>query len=136
MANFFLSLQRTSLVYGGGRGRGYPRESSNPHDPHWQYNTKQFTSSNGNSAHGNRRGVGEKPKVPRIYDKMSVQKLLVSKKMFYQPVPDKIASDIDALDDVQTSLADHTEVDNMDENNKFICKNCMEKEGLCTYNYT
>ena len=30
---------------------------------------------------------------------------------------------------VEAALADHTDIDNMDENNKFICKACTEKKG-------
>lgn len=49
--------------------------------------------------------------------------------MCYQPVSQKWStSDIDTFDDVQISPGDHTEVDNMDEHNKFICKTCTEKE--------
>ena len=70
-----------------------------------------------------------KPEMPVAYDKVSVHELLKSKNMYYQPVSDKHTSDIDSLDDVQISLDDHTEIDNMDEHNKFICKACTEKKG-------
>ena len=87
----------------------------------------QNNGGRGGRRGGGRRGGGKKPKV---YDTKSVQQLLVLNKMFYQPFPDNITSNIDALDDVQTSLVDHTEIDNMDEDNKFICKNCTEREGV------
>ena len=84
------------------------------------------------SFRGEPRREGRKPEVlPLVYDKESVLTLLKSKDMFYQPVSDKFTSNIEALDDVQISLVEHTEIDNMDENNKFICKNCIESKGFC-----
>ena len=91
-----------------------------------------YSSTYGGQNYGmqyGRRG-GEKLKESCTYDKKSVKQLLVSNKMFYQPIPDNTTSDIDALDDVQASLAEHTDVDNMDEDNKFICKSCTEQKGL------
>ena len=75
---------------------------------------------------GKRQGGAE---VPIMYDDKSVRDLLMSKKMFYQPASDERTSDIDAVDDVQSSLADHTDIDNMDEENKFICKKCSADKG-------
>ena len=46
---------------------------------------------------------------------------------YYQPVLDEDKSG--PANDVEDSLADHTDVDNMDENNKFICKECTRKKG-------
>ena len=33
---------------------------------------------------------------------------------------------------LEASLMDHTDIDNMDEDNKFICKACSTEEGLLT----
>ena len=49
------------------------------------------------------------------------------KTFYYQPVPDKAI--LDPTNDVEHSLADHTDVDNMDENNKSICKECTKNKG-------
>lgn len=37
------------------------------------------------------------------------------------------ASKQTSITDLEASLADHTDIDNMDEDNKFICKVCSEK---------
>ena len=67
--------------------------------------------------------------MPITYDEKSFRDLLKSKGMFYQPRSDEYTLDIDDVDDVQISLAKHTDIDNVDEDNKFICKKCTEDRG-------
>ena len=56
--------------------------------------------------------------------KEDVQKILKEKGL---PCQAKVEKDPNGATDLETSLADHTDVDNMDEDNKFICKKCSEK---------
>ena len=106
---------------------GHPRAVGNQNC--WGQRGRTNTMPNQSSYIGRPRRDERKPEVPVTYDKVSVHELLTSKNMYYQPVSDKHTSDIDALDDVQISLGDHTEIDNMDEHNKFICTACTEKKG-------
>ena len=55
-------------------------------------------------------------------DAEGVQSLLVAENMFHQPTTGmKRAHNLTGL---EQSLAAHTSVDNMDENNKFVCTEC------------
>ena len=141
-------------AYSSSFGRGYAKGNSNRqqqppvgqsahygHTAHSHYHTDNTTTighpyatrnqnywgqhGRSNTFSGERQGGAEVP----MYDDKSVRDLLKSKKMFYQPTSDERTSDIDAVDDVQSSLADHTDIDNMDEENKFICKKCSADKG-------
>ena len=58
--------------------------------------------------------------------KEDVQEILKKKGL---PCQAKVKKNASGATDLETSLADHTGIDNMDEDNKFICKNCSEKGG-------
>ena len=61
------------------------------------------------------------------YDKKSIQALLKSREnFFYQPICDRAVPNPNG---VEAALAEHVDVDNMDENNKFICNECTKKKG-------
>lgn len=58
-----------------------------------------------------------------VLDKECLQSLLIAKEMFHQPTGIKHAQNITGLEE---SLSDYTKVDNMDENNKFVCTECSK----------
>ena len=49
--------------------------------------------------------------------------LLCNKRLHYHRVQAKSTSDL------EDSLLDHIAIDNLDENNKFVCDNCTKKRG-------
>ena len=102
------------------------RQYATHNQSHWGQRGRSNTMPNHSLFGGEPQGESE---VPITYDDKSVRALLKSKEMFYQPAPDECTSDIDAVDDVQISLAEHTDIDNMDEDNKFICKKCTGDKG-------
>ena len=59
------------------------------------------------------------------FDAKSLQILLEEHHMPYLPPCDTVSSR--HITSLETSLVDHTEVDNMDEDNKFICTECTSK---------
>ena len=155
-------MQRKTHSTGFGRGytKGNSKQQSHVgrsayhgHDVHSHNQTtdatinRQYTTQNQN--HWGQRGrsntmpnyslFGGKPQgdteMPITYDEKSVCDLLKSEGMFYQPGYDKHTSDIDDVNDVQISLAEHTDIDNMDEDNKFICKKCTKNKGAYCVNY-
>ena len=87
----------------------------------WQnINTQQIHSINQQYvAHTEQCGSG-------AFDKDCVQSLLIAEKMFHQPTVDvKCTQELTGL---EKSLAAHTSVDNMDENNKFVCTECNKSK--------
>ena len=66
-----------------------------------------------------------------LLEKDDIQRILEKKGLPCQAKLDKSHA---GTTHVEKSLADHTDIDNMDENNKFICKTCSGREGF-TYTY-
>ena len=62
-----------------------------------------------------------------VLEKDDIQRILEKKGLPYQAKLDKSHA---GTTHVEKSLADHTDIDNMDENNKFICKVCSGREGF------
>ena len=95
-----------------------------------QSSTKKYV---GDKAQYGTDSVKHNHQAPREYNKKSVQELLMSQEnFFYQPVQDETVPK--PINDVEISLTEHTDVDNMDEDNMFICKTCTEKKGIITQN--
>lgn len=71
-----------------------------------------------------------------MLDKQNVKEMLKRKRLPYQVELKKSPT---SITDLEASLVDHTDIDNMDEDNKFICKACTEKEikgmnrNVCSY---
>ena len=61
-----------------------------------------------------------------------VQSLLVAENMFHQPSTNVTRTQ--QLTGLEKSLATHTSVDNMDENNKFVCTEC-NKSNMTKLHY-
>jgi len=68
-------------------------------------------------------------KTDKKFDAKSVQAALEKHHMPYLPPHDTSSSKHST--NLEISLADHTEVDNMDEENKFICNECSTKGTMC-----
>lgn len=62
--------------------------------------------------------------------KEDVQEILKKKGL-----PCQAEKDFVGATDLEASLADHTDIDNMDEDNKFICKKCSEKGCVIMHVY-
>ena len=94
----------------------------------YQHQYKKGQSKN-NVFTGNRGSTHQcTSKADVKFNVKSVQSLLEKKHMPYlPPCVTKIATNL------ERSLADHTEVDNMDEDNKFICNECMKNKGTVLY---
>ena len=79
----------------------------------WQsVNTQQSYSHGDTSSHST------------ALDADGVQSLLIVENMFHQPTTDVTRTQ--QLTGLEKSLAAHTSVDNMDENNKFVCTECSK----------
>jgi len=65
-----------------------------------------------------------------VFDSKRVRSLLKRQQLLFLPVH-KGHGNVDVTD-LERSLVDHTAVDNMDEDNMFICKDCTDKKGTCT----
>ncbi|XP_065906355.1 uncharacterized protein [Dysidea avara] len=98
--------------------------SSSVDEGKYQHQYKKGQSKN-NVFTGNRGSTHQcTSKADVKFNVKSVQSLLEKKHMPYlPPCVTKIATNL------ERSLADHTEVDNMDEDNKFICNECMKNKG-------
>ena len=65
-----------------------------------------------------------------VFDSKRIHFLLKTQQLPFLPAH-KGHGNFDVTD-LERSLADHTAVDNMDEDNMFICKDCTDKKGTCT----
>ncbi|XP_065906360.1 ubiquitin carboxyl-terminal hydrolase 45-like [Dysidea avara] len=93
---------------------------------HQSRQTRSNTASGGGSS--KHPPMWDPKKAHKInYDAKSAQDLLVKKKMPYLPTRDNHESDI--ASGLERSLTDHTAIDNMDEDNKFICQQCTNRKG-------
>ena len=69
-------------------------------------------------------------------DADGVQSLLIAENMFHQPSTDVTRTQLSQqLTGLEKSLAAHTSVDNMDENNKFVCTECSKSNDNKIVNY-
>ena len=94
---------------------------------HQSRQTRSNTASGGGSS--KHPPMWDPKKAHKInYDAKSAQDLLVKKKMPYLPTRDNHESDI--ASGLERSLTDHTAIDNMDEDNKFICQQCTNRKGI------
>ena len=93
----------------------------------YQYRLSQTRTSGGGSSKYSQQMWNPKNAQNTIYDTKTVQARLEKKNMPYLPTNEGNGN-ADATD-LEYAIADHTAVDNMDENNMFICKACTDRKG-------
>ena len=91
----------------------------------WQnFNTQQSHSINQSSYTHTSSAQGDSS----VLDKDCIQSLLIAENLFHQSIIDKKRPQ--ELTGLEKSLAAHTSVDNMDENNKFVCTECNKSNVI------
>lgn len=90
-------------------------------------NTQQSYNTSQQSTYKEASGVAKEDDSTAL-DPDGVQNLLVAEKKFYQPTTG--IQHAENLTGLEKSLAAHTSVDNMDENNKFFCTECNKSNDI------